>query len=346
MESKRLEAFTHQLSLTRHSAATQRRDATIALLDHFDRNLSQVNKLTSLAPLIEGTLHLMLDEEQGVRNTYVKLFKAISRLDRAMLIPHERLMILHVHSAMTHVSPRVRQHSTIFLTTLLEFCAQDLVERYWLKTLDGFAALLGWPFDGSRATVKIPLSSLSNTEAHSRYVSSLFILISHGIGGEQATIKHGRIIIYEEWLKSEKCDVLLHSNLDEYFTTRTRPLYDHLRLFEESSNEHADKGIDQLSRRELLVPYLYGMTSYLKNLWSETASYLIDVPFHGRLDSAASLAKDTLQNISKLHELLWQNFEVEQQENLQWIKVALALRAMIDKSMVDFASAGRTLDIF
>lgn len=127
--------FTHQLSLLKHHSSTTRKEVVINITQNLPSNPAAYKLIISAA------VPLILDESKLVRTEVMNLLKEIGRKQPGLLDLHKRSIVLFIISAMTHIQPDIRNTSTKFLATLLEY--SDL-KLYFVKILKNFFILMSW----------------------------------------------------------------------------------------------------------------------------------------------------------------------------------------------------------
>lgn len=138
--------FRHNLSLATSRTDKQRREALAHL----------VTQLTSTPPnnpvgtyaILEKLLPLITDGSASVRATLLRLFQA---LPPAEVAPHADRAVKWVRLGMLHLAAEVRHDALKFMDWLLDAAGEPLLETAggWTRTLDAFAAMMGWRNDGS-----------------------------------------------------------------------------------------------------------------------------------------------------------------------------------------------------
>lgn len=138
--------FKHNLSLATSRTDKQRREA----LSHL------VSQVTSTPPnnpvgaygLLDKLLPLITDASSGVRSTLLRLFQALPAADVA---PHADKAVKWIRLGMLHLSAEVRYDALKFMDWLLDVAGEPLLETAggWTKTLEAFAAMMGWRNTGA-----------------------------------------------------------------------------------------------------------------------------------------------------------------------------------------------------
>lgn len=93
--------------------------------------------------LLDKLLPLITDTSSGVRTSLLRLFQA---LPAAEVAPHADKVAKWVRLGMLHLSSEVRHDAIKFMEWLLDTAGGPLVETAggWTKTLEAFAAMMGW----------------------------------------------------------------------------------------------------------------------------------------------------------------------------------------------------------
>ncbi|KUI74541.1 Pre-rRNA-processing protein IPI1 [Cytospora mali] len=141
-----VEQFKHHLSLATSRTPQQRREA----LSHIASQLTATppNNPVGTFILLDKLLPLITDTSNGVRSTLLKAFQA---LPEAEIQPHADKVIKWVRLGMLHLSAEVRDDALKFMDWLLDAAGDQLLEIAggWTRTLDAFAAMMGWKNEGT-----------------------------------------------------------------------------------------------------------------------------------------------------------------------------------------------------
>lgn len=170
-------AVNHFLTLTKHYSHNTRKEALVGLLNN-------ALDITDFRAFFSATAPLILDTSKPVRDALYELYK--SDTIAPQLAPNASLVMLYVHSAMTHITPDVRSQSTAFLDLLVEHAPKQVVTLTWIKTLSCFLPLLGWE---SSSAPKLSSGSIDSglqfgsraSDVKLAHIQSLSKLISAGI---------------------------------------------------------------------------------------------------------------------------------------------------------------------
>ncbi|KAI5948903.1 IPI1 [Candida theae] len=143
----------HQLSLTKHHSSTARKEVVISLTQNLPSNPSSYKQIiTSVTPL-------MLDESKQVRLEVLKLLQECGKKQPGLLDLHKRTIILFTISAMTHISPDIRNTSTKFLDVVIEYAD---VKSYFVKILKNIFILMGWSLQNDSKSKSVSITSSSS----------------------------------------------------------------------------------------------------------------------------------------------------------------------------------------
>lgn len=133
--------FKHNLSLATSRTDKQRREALSHLVTQL--SASPPNNPVGTYALLDKLLPLITDASSGVRSTLLRLLHA---LPAAEVAPHADRAAKWVRLGMLHLSSEVRHDALKFMDWLLEAAGEPLLETAggWTKTLEAFAAMMGW----------------------------------------------------------------------------------------------------------------------------------------------------------------------------------------------------------
>lgn len=133
--------FKHFLSLATSRMDKQRRDALSYLVGQL--TASPPNNPVGTWTLLEKLLPLIADSSRGVRISVLRLFRALP-VDE--IRPHAEKIIKWVRMGMMNLAAEVRDDSLNVMEWLLETAADEVISCAggWTKTIDTFAAMLGW----------------------------------------------------------------------------------------------------------------------------------------------------------------------------------------------------------
>ncbi|KAK7743940.1 rRNA processing protein [Cytospora paraplurivora] len=146
-----VELFKHNLSLATSRMPQQRREALAHILSHLIATPPR-NPVGTFV-LLDKLLPLITDTTTGVRSTLLKVFQA---LPEAEIQPHADKCIKWVRLGMLHLSAEVRDDALKFMDWLLEAAGDQIFEIAggWTRTLDAFAAMMGWKNETPAAAAK------------------------------------------------------------------------------------------------------------------------------------------------------------------------------------------------
>lgn len=135
------EQFKHNLSLATSRTDSQRRDALSYLTGQLSTN--PPNNPVGTWAVLEKLLPLIADTSGGVRIRLLKLFRTLPAVE---VRPHAEKVTKWVRMGMTNLSAEVRDDALNMMEWLLDIAAEEVVacSGGWVKTLDTFAAMLGW----------------------------------------------------------------------------------------------------------------------------------------------------------------------------------------------------------
>ncbi|KAL8351016.1 hypothetical protein RB601_000834 [Gaeumannomyces tritici] len=161
------EQFKHNLSLASSSRSeNQRRDALAFLTGQLAAK--PPNNPVGTAGVLARLLPLISDTCSGVRTQLLKLFQTLPRADVAQ---QAEKVLMYVRAGMTHLSADVRNDSLGVMEWLLDTAGDEVVSCAggWMKTLNVFAAMLGW---SSIAAVAAAASAGAATSSVSKTTST------------------------------------------------------------------------------------------------------------------------------------------------------------------------------
>lgn len=132
--------------------------------------------------LLDKLLPLITDTSSGVRTTLLRLFEA---LPHAEISPHADKVAKWVRLGMLHLSAEVRHDSLKFMEWLLNAAGEPLLESAggWTKTLEAFAAMMGWRNTAANAKstadkswTSAPKTTFGADKGGSSYASQITVL--------------------------------------------------------------------------------------------------------------------------------------------------------------------------
>lgn len=144
--------LTHQLLLTKHHLAATRKEVLAYITAHLPASTSLYKQILTV------TLSLSTDPSALVREAFVALLAACAAKQPGFLELHMRLVILFVHSAMTHIRPDVRGLSTNILGVLVARAPGALVLGHFVKTLRSYFSLMAWTLSGDKKAVSLAVN--------------------------------------------------------------------------------------------------------------------------------------------------------------------------------------------
>lgn len=147
-----------------------------------------MTQLTSTPPnnpvgtydLLDKLLPLITDTSSGVRTTLLRLFHA---LPAAEVAPHAERVAKWVRLGMLHLAAEVRNDALKFMEWLLDVAGEALLETAggWTKTLEAFAAMIGWKntavHNGKAASwTTAPKTTFGADKGGSSYATQIVVL--------------------------------------------------------------------------------------------------------------------------------------------------------------------------
>lgn len=163
------------LALVRHHQAPTRRQALANIGDVIHLHEQESSEI------LKSVASLMVDADHQVR---LALLGFLKKLDQRTLSSNISLLAVHVHAAMTHITPAIRADSTLFLDFLVLKCPDELVRSCFTKTLELYFPLLGWPTAGKTqsgiVSATLSLGKLA-PKARAQQLQSLFSLLNVGL---------------------------------------------------------------------------------------------------------------------------------------------------------------------
>ncbi|XP_071570479.1 testis-expressed protein 10 homolog [Temnothorax nylanderi] len=129
------------LTRFRHHNSTVREDALRQLKDILLRN-SPKTLHSQLNSLLRGIAALSLDKERNVRtSSFHALDFILGRISNRQLTPLREIVISYLSCAMTHIDPRVKEDSLLFLDVLVKNC-DGVLARDSHKILPNFLSMI------------------------------------------------------------------------------------------------------------------------------------------------------------------------------------------------------------
>jgi pre-rRNA-processing protein IPI1 len=253
------DAFHKHLSLCKHHASSTRKEALVYIQSHVPHfhaaNMKAV--VNAVAPLI-------LDDSSTVREALLELLRS---LPPQTVEPHSSLIMLYVHSAMTHLTPEIRADSTRFLDYLVDVAPTEVARLSFVKTLNCFFPLFGWPLDESSATAlntRVTLAASTVTtglsfgakasKAKTTHLQSLEKLLAMALDGS--------------WNDNNSNVSSFHPDTNKFLLTSTPTPYLSLELFSSKASQVTvtEDLNDRVSaiKSKYLVPLKRGLDESLK----------------------------------------------------------------------------------
>ncbi|XP_071650620.1 testis-expressed protein 10 homolog [Temnothorax longispinosus] len=129
------------LTRFRHYNSTVREDALRQLKDILSRN-SPKTLHSHVNSLLRGIAALSLDKERNVRtSSFHALDFILGRISTRHVTPLREIVISYLSCAMTHIDPRVKEDSLLFLDVLVKNC-DSVVARDSHKILPNFLGMI------------------------------------------------------------------------------------------------------------------------------------------------------------------------------------------------------------
>lgn len=241
--------FDHYLLLCKHHSATTRKEAVIYLKSQAHAHL------TNIRPLFAATAPLILDGSKSVRDAVHDLYSKTPEI-HDKLSSHISLIMLYVHSAMTHINPEIRAQSASFLDVLLDADPHQVIRKSWTKTIQCFMPLLGWEASKSASSsVNVSLSYGSNTnKVRTGHLQSLQKLLSVGLSPNEDD---------QEVVNGP------HADTGKFMLPTTPMPFLHVGLFRTLNSSGSTVTEDSQSRLELLSQYSQAMKRGLEDCCKE-----------------------------------------------------------------------------
>lgn len=145
--------LTHHLLLTKHHAATTRKEVLNYIENHLPSNPSLYKQILSL------TVSLITDQSNNVRLAFVSLLAACAQKQPGLLELHMRSIILFVHSAMSHIQSDIRGTSTAVLNVLIDHASIPLVKGHFVKTLKSYFTLMSWNISNDKKAISYAVNT-------------------------------------------------------------------------------------------------------------------------------------------------------------------------------------------
>lgn len=137
-------SFTECLSRLKHHAPSNRRDGLRRLREFYEQHTDLV--AANLSELQSNTLRLLQDEDYGVRQDLLQLYKALLAGYGPLVISIKTsLLVAHLCSGMTHVNELIRSDSLRALKMMAQVSSSAL-EAHVPKLVLTFASLFGYHF--------------------------------------------------------------------------------------------------------------------------------------------------------------------------------------------------------
>lgn len=217
--------FVHTLSLTKHHSSTTRKEVLKSLLLQLPSNPSLYKQiLTSIMPLVH-------DSSQPVREEVASLLQKCAEAQAGLLDLHITLVILFIHSAMTHIQPDVRSTSTKFLSIVLLHALEAVARSYFVKTLKSFFTIMSWNLRDDKKSVSLAVTTSSLMGGTTKKAR---------VGHLTALLRFLETTLFREEASSdEKAVSYIHPQTGCYLLPKNPHPYASLKLFTQET-AHAD----------------------------------------------------------------------------------------------------------
>lgn len=146
----------------KHHQSSTRKETLIYIEQHLPSNPSLYKQILS------AVMPLIIDQSASVRTALVGLLVACAEKQPNLMELHARSLVLFIHSAMTHITPAIRNDSTKFLDILIKYGCDSLMRAAWVKTLRSFFTLLAWTLNDSKQSVSLAVTTSSVTNNSSK----------------------------------------------------------------------------------------------------------------------------------------------------------------------------------
>lgn len=261
------------LALARHYHAPTRRQAV--------GNISGIIHLheQEIGEILETVCPLILDEDHQVR---IAVSGFLGNLPAASLQSHIKLILVHIHASMTHITPAIRADSTQFLQVLMKHCPEQFVRVGFTSTLALYFPLLGWNLQGnsqsSSVSSTLALGKLAS-KARTLHINTLNKLIQLGTASDEAQV-----------------DILFHLDSEKFMIPTINP-------FEEGSQITEDSEARKEALRIYYKPLINGLEIVQKEggeigrASSKILTYLqaeFDIKHTNNMNSAVMRPKETV----------------------------------------------------
>ncbi|XP_017797787.1 PREDICTED: testis-expressed sequence 10 protein homolog [Habropoda laboriosa] len=139
--SKRKLNVKDLLSRLQHHNSTVRQDAVKELKEILSEHSLKLLS-TQFGPLLQGICALSLDKERDIRRDSLKVLSLIlGPVSNDQLNPYCDVLVSYLRCAMTHIDPRIKEDSLLFLDVLVQNCS-NILARNSYKVLPNFLDMI------------------------------------------------------------------------------------------------------------------------------------------------------------------------------------------------------------
>jgi pre-rRNA-processing protein IPI1 len=179
-----VQQFKHNLSVASTARAEKMRKDALAFLTTQLSAHPPNNPVGTLA-ILSKVLPLVSDISPAVRSQLLLLLQALPEQE---VKPHAERAIMYVRAGMTHLSSSVSKDSLNFLDWILRAAPEEVVScpGGWVKTLNGFCAMMGWSATGNHGWSAGPKTGTKTKDAlsHARNLTTLAHFLEAGLRPE------------------------------------------------------------------------------------------------------------------------------------------------------------------
>lgn len=188
-----VEQFKHNLSLAATSSSdSQRKDALAFLTGQLSVN--PPNNPVGTPVVLSKLLPLVSDASAPVRTQLLKLFRALPAPE---VRPVAEKILLFIRAGVTHLSAEIRDDTLSVMEWLLDVAGDEVVScpGGWMKTLNSFAAMMGWSTlvastssktsKGWTSAPKSTFGALKGGQSYARQISVLAKFLDIGFHPEK-----------------------------------------------------------------------------------------------------------------------------------------------------------------
>lgn len=224
------------MSLLSHHSPITRRESLAYLITHYPITASP----PPTAKLIPALSPLILDTSSAVRTELLKLFKLLPENEMEL---HLSRVLLHVHSAMTHLDPGVRGDSTRFLQWALDTGPDEVFARGgWSRGLKALSGVLS--FRGAAMTSIVTVPGAESKKTVLQHLDALRMFLEKGLNSGDSNS--------DEQREEDSTSWAVRGGLHWSWTLNALPqkssVYAYLGLFETSAGSADAEPTDQEGR--------------------------------------------------------------------------------------------------